>query len=162
MALSDYTPERREVCVNGKPLFYVEGLSLETLALLIRTHMPDFEAVFAILINSERAGGDFNGQLQRAALGIAQQAPGLAANIIAACCSGEELSADLVRSASRLPFTAQVEALTQIGELTFQEAGGIKKAMESLITLLARMRAGLPDETRTPASSAITRESGAT
>ncbi|KAJ09103.1 hypothetical protein [Pseudomonas aeruginosa] len=161
MALSDYTPERREVCVNGKPLFYVEGLSLETLALLIRTHMPDFEAVFAILINSEQAGGNFNGQLQRAALGIAQQAPGLAANIIAAC-SGEELSADLVRSASRLPFTAQVEALTQIGELTFREAGGIKKAMESLITLLMSLRAGLPDETRTQASFISTKGSAAT
>ena len=139
MALSDYKPERREILVKGEPLFSVQGLSLDTLAVLVRTHMPDFEAVFDLLTQGETPTEDFFSQISRIAVSIARQAPGLAANIIAVC-SGEEVTEALVATARRLPFPTQVEAMTNIGDLTFREAGEVKKSLESLMSLIAALR----------------------
>lgn len=149
MALADFQAERRDVMVNGKALFSVEGLSLETLALLVNTHMPDLEYVFGIVVHGERADETLPEQLLRVARGLAREAPGLVANIIA-ICSGEMVGKDnpahetvnagLINQARRLPFPAQVQALEMIGTMTFEEAGGVKKAVESLMILLSRLR----------------------
>lgn len=139
MALADFQAERRDVMVNGKVLFSVEGLSLDTLALLVNTHLPDLEYVFGIVVHGERADETLQQQLARVAVGLAGEAPGLVANIIA-ICSGEPVTDDLIRQARRLPFPAQVQALEHIGAMTFEEAGGVKKAIESLMILLARLR----------------------
>lgn len=162
MSLLDYTPERLPVLVNGEVLFQVEGISLETLAVLVKTHLPDLEAVFDIVVDSESAGGSFSDHLFRVAQGIALQGPGLAANLIA-IASGEEVSLALIAKAKRLPFTVQVDAITKIGKLTFEEAGGVKKAMESLMNLLASLRTKpLSGSQETPASSATTTGSAGT
>jgi|GEM_PF-2254497 len=160
MALSDFVPARRPIVVNGEALFSVEGISLETLATLVSTHLPDLEAVFDILVRGETADEPFVAHLQRVSQGIALQAPGLAANIIA-IASTEELTPALVANAKRLPFPVQVDAMMQIGALTFDEAGGVKKSVESLMILLARLRTkplqGMEEtETPSPSSSATT------
>lgn len=139
MALSDYIPECRPVSIKGKVLFKVEGLSLDTLAVLVKTHLPDLEGVFDIVLKGERENESFRDQLFRISSGLAVKAPGLVANIIA-IASTEELTEDLIRTAGRLPFPVQVHALTEIGSLTFEEAGGVKKSIESLMILLARLR----------------------
>ena len=150
MALADYVPESRPVVVNGKPLFVVEGLSLDTLAVLVKTHLPDFEAIFDIVSNGQNSDENWMDHLQRISQAVVMQAPGLAANIIAVS-STEELTEDLIRIARRLPFPIQVNALMEIGQLTFEEVGGVKKAMESMTTLLMRLRTK-PLQT-TPASA---------
>lgn len=166
MALSDFVPARRPIVVNGEELFSVEGISLETLATLVSTHLPDLEVVFDILVRGEKADEPFGAHLQRVSQGIALQAPGLAANIIA-IASTEELTPALVANAKRLPFPVQVDAMMQIGALTFDEAGGVKKSVESLMILLARLRTkplqGMEEtETPNPSSSATTTESAET
>ena len=165
MALTDFVPESRPVVVNGKPLFNVEGLSLDTLAVLVKTHLPDFESIFDIIENGEQRNEKLIDHLQRVSQGIVMQAPGLAANIIAVC-SGEEVTEDLVKTARRLPFPIQVDALMQIGAMTFEEVGGIKKAAETLMVLLMRLRTKpLQPETpkpEAPHSSASTMESAGT
>lgn len=149
MALADFIAERRDVIVNGKVLFSVEGLSLDTLASLVHTHMPDLEYVFDIIVHGEKANETFQQQITRVAVGLAKQSPGLIANIIALCSgemtrdgseAGRQADAKLIELARRLPFPAQVAALEHIGAMTFEEAGGVKKAIESLMILLARLR----------------------
>lgn len=164
MALADYVPESRPVVVNGKPLFVVEGLSLDTLAVLVKTHLPDFDAIFDIVTKGEAHNESFSAHLQRVAQALVVQAPALAANVIA-IASTEALTEDLVTKARRLPFPVQVEALMNIGALTFEEVGGIKKAMESLMVLLMRLRTKplkQMDEPGTPSSSSSTTASGET
>lgn len=139
MALSDFIPESRPVVVNGKALFNVAGLSLDSLAVLVRTHLPDLEAVFDIVMVDGAADTSFQEHLIRVASGLAVQAPGLVANIIAQA-SGEPLTPALIETARRLPFPVQVDAMTSIGSLTFDEAGGVKKAIESLLMLLGNLR----------------------
>ncbi len=164
MALAEFVPESRPVLVNGKALFNVEGLSLDTLAILVRTHLPDFDAVFGIITAGEHASESFVLHLQRISQAMMLQCPGLVANIIAVA-SGEELTEELITTARRLPFPIQVDALMQIGSLTFEEAGGVKKAAESLMFLLTRLRTKpLQKEADqpTPTSSASTTESAET
>lgn len=161
MALAEFVPESRPVMLNGKALFKVEGLSLDALAVLVRTHLPDFEAVFGIITAGEHQSESFLLHLQRIAQSMMLQCPGLVANIIAVA-SGEELTEELIATARRLPFPVQVDALIQIGTMTFEEAGGVKKAAESLTFLLMRLRTKpLQKEADqpTPTSSASTMES---
>lgn len=139
MALSDFVPECRQVKVDGKELFSVQAINLETLAVLVQTHFPDLEHVFDILLAGEVEGETLPAQMQRISSGLALRAPSLLANIIAVC-STEPLTEALVNNARRLPFPIQVEAMMLIGALTFEEAGGVKKAVESLIILFATLR----------------------
>lgn len=139
MALADYVPECRPVLVNGKTLTSVEGLSFEALAVLVKTHMPDFDAIFEIIESGEKPLETFMEHLQRVSQNIVTQAPGLAANIIAQAAV-EPTTEAAISAARRLPFPVQVAALMDIGSLTFEEVGGVKKAMESMTALLLRLR----------------------
>ena len=128
MSLADYKPERREVMLKGGS-FHIEAITPIHLAILIRTHLPDLEAVFTLIENGKKLtleqGTEFVASL------IAQ-APGLAANIIA-LSAGEESAVDV---AKKIPFPSQVDVIMQIAEMTFAEVGGVKKFMGILTNLL--------------------------
>jgi hypothetical protein len=161
MALSDFTPESRPVVVNGKALFNVAGLSLDSLAVLVRTHMPDLEAIFDMVMVEGLPDEGWGEHLARISTGLASQAPGLVANIIVTAQVDEPVSEQLIGIARRLPFPVQVEALTNIGALTFDEAGGVKKAVESLLVMLSSLRGKVPTP-KNQHSSEPTSESAAT
>jgi hypothetical protein len=148
MALSDYQPERREISVNGKPLFFVEGFSFESLEKLARTHMPDLESIFDLVLVGDTPVTTLNASIGAMAIALVQKAPGLTANIIA-LSTGEPVTEDLINTARKLPFPVQIDALVKIGEITFEENGGVKKSMDSLLDLLAKIRAVGPVVTPT-------------
>lgn len=160
MALTDYQVECRDVVVKGKPLFTVQGLSLEGLTVLVRTHLPDLEHIFNLVV----AGGDFGETLDASfdniALSLVANAPGLTANIIAVA-SGEADIEAATDAARRLPFPVQMDALIHIGELTFEEVGGIKKCGEALATILAQLQVGRKLKAQAASSSTTTTESDA-
>lgn len=134
MGLADYQPETRVIVVKGGS-FTVKGLSLTEVTTLIRYHLPDVEAIFDL--GSEVMGGKADiteDDLRRLAIAFAEQAPGFMANLIA-LASGDT-SEKAINGAQSLPFPIQVKALVDIAELTFDEVGGIKKAMESVAGLL--------------------------
>lgn len=131
MALSDYQPETRKFDLKGGS-FSVRGLALEDVAVLIRTHLPDLEALFDVFENAAKVS---DSDFAKVAASVASQAPGFAANAIALAADEPESAPN----AARLPFPVQVEALVAIGDLTFTEVGGVKKALETVAGLLARM-----------------------
>jgi hypothetical protein len=135
MALHDYQPERREVIVNKKPLFQVQGLSLDDLSLLVRTHLPDLENITDILMGVATAPG---ASLGAAAISLVSEAPGLVANTIAVASGEQDLDA-LIVQARRLPFPVQVDALEKILDMTFQEVGGVKKFTEIILQMWAKV-----------------------
>lgn len=130
MALLDYRPETAEIKFkNGS--FRVRGLSLEDVSTLIRTHLPDMEMLFD-LYQGSTTDVFAKGNADRFILTLAKDAPALVANFIS-LASGEEGSADAARSLS-LPL--QVTALSEIGRLTFEDAGGPKNFFAALMNLL--------------------------
>lgn len=129
MALSDFTPERHEVKLN-KGSFHVTGLSLDAVAKLLKTHLGEMETVFDMVTGSFKSVEEIDtaGLAHR----LITESPGLAANIIA-CAAGEPEAA---AQAAMLPFPVQVETLQAIGRLTFEEVGGVKKAMGTILQLV--------------------------
>ncbi len=128
MPLAGYKPESKTISVGAGNSFDVKGLSLMDLATLIRVHMPDMEAVFDLVSGVEVQAID---ELQPVVIAIVSQAPGLAANVIA-LAAGEGDASD----AEKLPAPIQVQALVEIGHLTFAEVGGVGKAWEMVADLL--------------------------
>lgn len=130
MALAGFQPEHRTV-VAGATSFNVTGLSLNHAAVLIRTHFPDIDALFDLFNGVETMN---NEQLQEMAVVLMTNAPGFVANVIA-LAAGEGNASD----AERLPASVQLQALFDIGELTFTEVGGVKKSLEVIVALLGKM-----------------------
>jgi hypothetical protein len=134
MGLADYQPETRVIQLKGGS-FAVKGLSLVEITTLIRYHLPDVEAIVDLGLNVVDGKADLTeDDLSRLAITFAEQAPGFVANLIA-LASGETDERSL-QNAARLPFPVQVKTLINIAELTFDEVGGVKKAMESVAGLL--------------------------
>ena len=129
MPLAGYQPARREITFEGGS-FAVKGIALNEISILVREHFPDLDAVFD-LFHSGMQGMDAT-EIQQLAMVAVSQAPGLAANIIA-LAAGEGDASD----AAKLAAPVQVKALIEIGDLTFKDVGGPKKALE-LITALLR------------------------
>lgn len=128
MALSDYQAPSHEFKLKGGS-FRVEGLALEQVSVLIQHHLPDIEALFELLLNAEAIE---TGDIRTIAASLVAQAPGFAANVIA-IASGEPTAAP---QAAKLPAPVQIDVLAKIGDLTFSEVGGVKKAMEMVAPLL--------------------------
>lgn len=137
MSLANYTPPSRTVSLGGDNSFNVNGLSLQSIEILVRTHLPDVEELFELFMD----GGNFTtDDLKRLALTLATRAPGFTANVIA-LGAGET---DATENAARLPFPIQLQALAEIAELTFAEVGGIKKFVETVAGLLSSMKIKVP------------------
>lgn len=128
MALADYIPESRQISL-GNVAFEVRGLNLEDMAILIRAHLPDLEAVLELIKHSEKIEPQ---NVQDIIGSMVSQAPGLVANVIA-LASGET---NAQQTAARLPALKQIEALTAVAELTFSEVGSVKKTFDLLMTFL--------------------------
>lgn len=135
MALADYTPVRAPVEFKGGS-FDVRGLSLEDVSVLMRSHLPDVEAIIDLMAKGN-AGGEFDvTSVMEHAITIVKEAPGLAANLIALAADDP----DNVDKARSMPLPLQVRAIEKICEVTFEEAGGPKKFFESLVRLLSSLR----------------------
>lgn len=131
MSLADYKPATESV-VLGEASFEVRGLSLVDLSILIRSHLPDLDALFSLF---DQARVQPTEDITAVALSIVSQAPGFAANLIA-------LAADMPEAAPQamqIPAPKQIEIIIAIINLTFAEVGGIKKGMGLIAGLLPEM-----------------------
>lgn len=129
MSIHDYKPAKAEVVFKGGS-FAVRGLALDDVAVLMRSHLTDLNALMNIY---DSTGSDAvkTNAMAKYALKLVQEAPGLVANLIA-IAADEPNEVDLFRA---LSMPLQLRAIEKIGELTFVEAGGPKNFIESLINL---------------------------
>ena len=138
MSLSDYQPERVEIKLK-KSVFTVKALSLEALAGLIKHHLTDMDTVFDIF-KGQGENGEITPEIAKnVALTLAKDLPDLAAALVASATE-EGNTPDNLAGAKRLPFPVTVDVLQKIGALTFEEVGGVKKALETLSGLLGLLK----------------------
>lgn len=138
--LADYTPPSREFSTEGGS-FRVEGLSLQAITVLVRTHLADMEALFDLFAQREKLE---NADVTALCMAAVESAPGFVANVIA-LAAGEPQAAPIV---ARMSFAFQVEILEAVGELTFNEVGGVKKFLPVVARLLPKT-AGLKEKVAT-------------
>ncbi|MCB1865173.1 MAG: hypothetical protein KDG50_07055 [Chromatiales bacterium] len=158
--LRDFKPETRGVKFSGGS-FEVRGISLEDLAVLVRTHLPDLETLFQLFERAEEIDG---GDLDSLAAAVFREAPGFVANVIA-LAAGEP---DEAPTAQLLPFPVQVQVIKDVAELTFSEVGGVKKFLTIVASMLGspttigamrdKISKGLAKATKAP-SFAVTSDS---
>lgn len=137
MSLADFQPLTRTVKA-GRLELTVRGLSLDDVSVLINDHLVDLDKLFELY---ER-GAEQPLASARFILSLTQEAPALIATAIALAAD----EPDLVSKARKLSIPAQVELVKAILTLTFEEAGGLGKFVESLTILLKGLT---PTPTRT-------------
>ncbi len=136
MALAEYKKQTRAFELKGGS-FQVEGLSFDTFAKLIREHLSDIESIINLIESATTGTADLSElNLERIVIAAAEEAPTLVANIIA-LASGET-DPRTVDNARNLPFPVQVDVLLAVVELTFSDVGGIKKAWETITSLMMK------------------------
>ena len=126
MALSDIAVPTEIISV-GRHSFSVRGLSFEDVTALINRHQIALEALIGMYGKATDAD-----LLQF----LIRESPTLAAQIIA-LASDEP---DQEKAVRRLPLPTQIDALTMVAKLTFEEAGGVKKFAEQLAGLFGGIR----------------------
>lgn len=127
MGLRDITLPTETISV-GRASFTVRGLSFDDLTSLIGRHQAALES----LIDRYQEKGSDAEVLQF----LVRETPALAAQIIA-LASDEPDQEDAAR---KLPLPKQVDALTAVAKLTFEEAGGVKKFVDQLAGLFGGLR----------------------
>ena len=135
MTIAGYKAPRREVPLQGAESFSVKGLTLEDISVLIETHFNDLDGLIE-LFTSQSVDLTMD-NIKPIATAIVGQAPGFAANLIA-LAAGEPDAAPTIQK--EFGAGVQIKAVMEIGDLTFSEAGGIKKGLESVVALLANNR----------------------
>lgn len=129
MGLMDYQPPSEEVKFKGGS-FELKGLSTQDFSLLLARHSVDLEKVFDLYEKGGEDGTDFTAAgLAKFVMTLINDAPGLVANAIA-LSAGEPKAADHVMKTFGIAL--QLQCLKIVGRLTFEEAGGVKKFVESL------------------------------
>lgn len=144
MSLTDFAPPKTVVHSRGGDV-EVRGLTLDDIAVLMRDHLDDVNALVELF---ERNAGtptadNMVSQIVTNAVSLIREAPGLVAMMIAMACD----EPDAVDNARSMSMSLQVKVIKAIAELTFEEAGGPKNFIESLMMLLRGMLRPAPTET---------------
>ncbi|WCZ66093.1 hypothetical protein phiA034_gene0010 [Aeromonas phage phiA034] len=142
--LPEYSPFTETIKVRGKngtQEIELRGLNLLDLTAIFKTHLPDLGNLAMLL--DQNGGTNMTEQgLLNMSTSLVQEAPGLVASLVARAAGDP----DWVDSAARLPLMAQIEAVTTIARLTFDEVGGVKKTVAALKEMV-KAEGGLADLT---------------
>lgn len=131
----EYIPITETLPVKGKGqtiALELRGLNLLDLTELFKVHLPDLGALATLI---DENGGASMGQadMMKTATALVKEAPGLVASVICRAADDETW----LYSAGKLPFMTQIQAVTIVARLTFEEVGGIKKTMAALKQMAA-------------------------
>lgn len=115
--------------------FVVRSLDFDAIESLVRTNFAAATALWETFADQETV--DFGAVINEAL----RMAPGLVAQIIAFAVDDPEVEDmdERLQLVRKLPFTAQMEALEAIAELTFATEGGPKKVVEIVIRAANRL-----------------------
>lgn len=135
MTLKDFQIATRSVSFRGGSLD-VRGLALNDISHLIREYLTEINTLFGMYEN-EATRDTAAAQSVQFAVTIIKETPNLVAQLIVLATDSTQ---DELHLAERLPIPVQTELIRQIIELTFEEAGGAKKFLDSLVTLVTSLR----------------------
>lgn len=113
----------------------VRGLDPTDLAYLLREQRASLEQFYAQAARGELATDDYGALASQ----ILAAAPVLLGSILA--CGFGQPDPAVAEKMAKLPFTVQLDAIEKIGRLTFAAEGGVKKVLETVITMMSGMNA---------------------
>lgn len=128
MSLSQFRPLTKAVALPSNGSLDVRGLNFEDLTVLVDKHKDTLENLFSDYQDEDTS-------VQSLLTSLLKESPAFCAEVIALACDEPEATAN----ARKLSFPVQVDALMSIGELTFSEAGGVKKFLDQLTLVFQGM-----------------------
>lgn len=135
MSLKDFQIATRSVAFRGQSLV-IRGLALNDISHLIREYLAEINTLFG-LYEKEETRETAAAQSVQFAVTIIKETPNLVAQLIVLATDSPQ---DTLEIAERLPIPVQTELIRQVIELTFEEAGGAKKFIDSLVELVTSLR----------------------
>lgn len=135
MTLKDFQIATRSVDFRGGSLS-VRGLALNDISHLIRDYLTELNTLFA-LYSKEESRETANAQSVQFAVTIIKETPNMVAQLIVMATDSTQGELHI---AERLPIPVQTEVLRNVIELTFEEAGGAKKFLDSIVALVTNLR----------------------
>lgn len=143
MTLAEIEVPTEEIRV-GKGSFKVRGISFLDLSILISDNRADLDRVVDLFagLKNDVAPDEF-------LLKLVREMPTIVAKVIAHAADEPASHAKVLK----LPVPAQLEAARAVARLTFEEAGGVKKFVEQLVSLLGDVNNAIPDLLASPSST---------
>lgn len=135
MSLADFSINKVKVDFRGGSL-ELRGLALEDISVLVRHYLPELNALFDMYDTPETRDTAIS-QSGAFAIKIIKEAPELVAQLIVLAADEPQEHIDIAR---RLPLPIQVECVRAVIDLTFEEAGGAKKFLDSLMGMVTNLR----------------------
>lgn len=133
MSLKDFVIPRKTVTCQGGDLS-VRGLSLNDVSFVMRDYLGELENLYRTYRADEEAQKTVAvAEGVKFAITVVKESPKLVAQLIVMASDEEQQLFDI---ALKMPITSQVEILRTIFELTFEEAGGAKKFVDSLAAMV--------------------------
>lgn len=140
MSLKDYSPPRKDIAA-GSVTLSVRGLNLDDVALLMGAHAEKMIGSFFAFEKMAKDSPTADALMAKSIMTLVFEAPAVAADIIALACD----EPDSAPEARKLPFPAQVTALTEVGRLTFEASGGLGNFLAALKGIGAGLGIQMPD-----------------
>jgi hypothetical protein len=134
MSLQDFKVPTEEVAFRGGVLV-LRGLALNDISTLVRDYLAELNVLFAMYGNEETRETAL-AESARFAITIIKETPNIVAQMIVLASDEPQ---EHLHIAARLPLPIQTECVRKIIELTFEEAGGAKKFLDSLVGLVGGM-----------------------
>lgn len=145
MSLRDFVIRKESVAHRGGST-EVRGIALFDISDLMRNHLAEMNKLFAMYSNLETRDTAITQGMQFAAR-IVDEVPALVTAIIIRACDEDQHDKELVEHVQRFPIGMQVELIRKVIELTVEEAGGAKKLLDSLVTMVNTVKPTTETET---------------
>lgn len=143
MSLKDFQIAKDSVTFRGGSL-ELRGLSLNDFSFLMRDYMSEINNLFKLYDNSSTRESAI-AQATQFAVTIVRETPNMVAQAIVLCADEDQA---MLPIAAKLPLPMQVECVRKILALTFEEAGGAKNFLDSLVGMVKEVgptMTGQPD-----------------
>lgn len=129
MGLRDYKVARVEIPLGDDNSFSVRGLGLDDFSILLTNHLSAITQAAEAYEVFQRSSAKI-ASLQGFFLIVLKDYPGLMSEVISMAADEPDTKG------IRLPIGVQTSALTEIGRLTLQDAGGLGNLLAMLATVL--------------------------
>lgn len=133
MGLKNLVIPEVAIKVPGNEDLVVRGLGIDSVMFLVRHHRETLEALF-----TKAQKGEISAENADTLALELISASGILAGMIISCGAGEP---EEWQAAMQLPVSIQLEALVQIGALTFAADGGVEKFMQTVVSVMSGVAA---------------------
>lgn len=135
MSLSDYEPPMRSVPIGKDNDVTVRALSVADIGLLMRAEPEELNKAVS-RFKDQVVASEGEQELTSLIGELIGRFPMLCALLISVAAD----EPDQIDIASSIPFPTQLELVLAVYELTVEEAGGLKKLLETILSLMGVVR----------------------